>query len=196
MKARLRPRCAIAAGSLTLVVMGALVVAGSLADPALAETGDSPRRDPPRRDQFGLVPEEPRDEDLSLPDPVLDRTWSGPKPGEVRRAPGSDEPQGDADRPSIDGQPAPRAGRRAKDGDGTRPPKAAVIGPDGRRDPGSPAPEIDPDLPDVLDRDAPDLSGLDPGDEARPSPRDRGGEFPADDAGDPGDFEDSGDAGE
>jgi hypothetical protein len=131
-----------------LVVLASPVVMGPLAAPAPADAADAARHDPPRRDEFGLVPEEPRDEDLSLPDPVLDRTWSGPKPGEVRPAPGSDEPQGDAD------------------------------------------------LPDVLDRDAPDLSELELGDEARPSTPRRGGDDPADDAGDPGDLEDSGEAGE
>lgn len=178
----LRPACVLA------------VLLAAVATTALAET-----KDPPRRDEFGLVPEDAHDKDLMLPDPVLDRTWPGPKPGEGRAVQGTDEPEGDADRPSIDGEPAPRLPRRRKETaeDPVPPPrpKPRVIGPDGHRDPGSPAPEIDADLPDVLDRDAPDLSDLER-EEARPSVFERGGNPNDEPAGEPGDIQDSGPAGE
>lgn len=166
----------------------ALAVALLLAAAAPDSAAD-PRGDPPRRDEFGLVPEEPRDRDLALPDPVLDRTWPGPKPGAAGPAVEPDEPEGDERRPSMDGDAAPLLPKRPGDAPAAAKPAprpaAPRVGPDGRRDPGSPAPELDPALPDVLERDAPDLSDLEK-DEARPSPLDRGGDPYADDAGDPG----------
>jgi hypothetical protein len=132
-------------------------------------------RDPPRRDEFGLVPEEPRDEDLKLPDPVLDRTWAGPKPGEEAAAKAAGEPEGEAD---------PEA-PEAPDAD---PPEAS--------DPGKPPDRARPRAPDAgphdLDRPAsePDFDSL------RPEPRRQSGDPLEDEAGDDGDLGDSGPAGE
>lgn len=173
----------------TLTLTLALAIAAS---PALAEY-----RDPPKRDEFGVIPEDARDKDLVLPDPVLDRTWSGPKPGEGPRAV-EQEPEQDDDRVPAPGEgtaPPPRKkapeAREAGDGAALPAPMPPPIGPDGRRDPGSPAPELDPSLPDVLGRDAPDLSDLER-DEARPSTFDRGG----DPAAEPSGLDDAGGAGE
>ena len=200
-----RRRSAVAFAS--VVVLAALTVSLS------AQAGNGVTG---KRDEFGVVPEEPHDKDLMIPDPVLDRTWAGPKPGEghrsVEKEPEEDdesvpEPEQDdeAARPSKDEGDSRAGQRRGAEPRGAEPkdpyevrsaqrPPAAMIGPDGHRDPGGPAPEIDPSLPDVLGKDAPDLSDLER-DEARPSTYDRGGGT-SHDAGDAGDAGDSGGAGE
>lgn len=163
-------RLVAAAGSLALAAMLAAGRAG-------AGEGDAGTAKAPRRhDEFGLVPEEPRDEELVLPDPVLDRTWRGPKPGEgpaTREPIAPDEKEHD---PFEDlDAPKPGAKGSAAQGNGgtggaAAPRSGSLVGPDGHRDPGTPPPEIDPDLPDVLTRDAPDLDDMDR-DEARPRSR-------------------------
>ena len=172
-----RLRLATAAGSLALVAMLAAGRACAGEGDAGAGEREAPAAKAPRRhDQFGLVPEEPRDEELVLPDPVLDRTWQGPKPGEgaaTREPIAPDEKEHDP----FEDLDAPKPGAK---GDGAKgnagaggaaaPRTRGLVGPDGHRDPGTPPPEIDPDLPDVLTRDAPDLDEMDK-DEARPRSR-------------------------
>jgi len=141
-------------------------------------------KEQPRRDEFGLVPEDAADKELILPDPVLDRTWPLTKPGDPRRVPekiapeeGSDDPFEDKSAPPPPPpRPAPRPDPDAKPDDDEKPtsqPAPPPVAPDGRRDAGSPVPEHDPDVPDLLERDP--LS--DPTDieeeEGQPSPLDQ-----------------------
>lgn len=168
---------------MTIAAAGLVLLVGSA--PATAGNGVTAKRD-----EFGIVPEEAHDKDLLLPDPVLDRTWPGPKPGEGHRVAETGPEEDDERVPEPEEEPAAPSKRQTqpKDAYDTRsPPRPpiAIVGPDGRRDPGTPAPEIDPALPDVLGKDAPDLSDLER-DEARPSTYDRGG-GPSEDYGDAGD---------
>lgn len=145
---------------------------------------------PAGRDEFGVVPEEPHDKDLALPDPVLDRTWPGPKPGEGRRAVETGRREDEERVPEPEQEAPAKPSGMAPDAYDVRAaprPPAALIGPDGRRDPGSPAPELDPALPDVLGKDAPDLSDLER-EEAAPSPYAKGGDPAGDEGGDGGDL--------
>ena len=134
-------------------------------------------QDPPRRDEFGLVPEDATDKDLSLPDPVLDRTWPGLRPGEGAAPPPAVAPDEDETDPFEDETAPPPAKKmpradEAEEEPAPRRPAPPLIGPDGRRDGGSPMAQPDPDLPDVLERDVPEPSEIEK-EESRPSPLDR-----------------------
>lgn len=114
--------------------------------------------DPNARDEFGLKPDDGTDKDLSLPDPMLDRNWPGPKPGEGTHHPAVEpdedetDPFQDRDAPpppvkkDLPGSEAPGARPAAK----PRP----LVGPDGKLDAGSPQGEPDPIPPDI---DEPDI---------------------------------------
>jgi hypothetical protein len=84
--------------------------------------------DPDRHDEFGLKPDDGSDKELSLPDPVLDRNWPAPKPGDdthpPRVAPDEDEidpfKDDDAPPPPVKGLPPlpeepPKGAERASD---------------------------------------------------------------------------------
>jgi hypothetical protein len=133
--------------------------------------------DPPRRDEFGLIPDDATDKDLTLPDPVLDRTWPGPAPGDADAHPSHVEPDEDKTDPFHDKDapaPPPRGGDADRGGDEKAPSRAPAPlgGPDGKRDIGSPVPEPDPDLPDVLERNDTGSSDMEKED-SEPSPLDQ-----------------------
>lgn len=137
-------------------------------DAAKADSGDAAKKEPPKRDEFGLVPDDAEDKDLILPDPVLDRTWPGPKPGEggappERIAPDEkDDDDFDEDKlPPVEAEPpAPKPDAKDKAGEPPRRPDAPLVGPDGKRDEGSPKVEPDPEQKDPLERDEFDKSDL------------------------------------
>jgi len=137
-------------------------------------TPDQPSTDEPRRDEFGVVPEAPGDPDLSLPDPVLDRTWPAPKPGDHRRAPEKIDPDEDKDDPFLDedAPPPPRAAQPGLAPDFQPPaarPTPPIAGSDGKAEADTPVPEPNRELPDVL---TPDLPENQQEEERQPSPLD------------------------
>jgi hypothetical protein len=155
----------------------ALVLAAVLAAGAARADDDAPAKAPPKRDEFGLVPDDAEDHDLVLPDPVLDRTWPGPKPGEGGKppekiAPGEkDDDDFEEDKlPPVEGPapaPKPQDGDKAEEPE--RRPDQPLVGPDGRRDAGSPAVEPDPEQKDPLERDEFEKSDIEQED-AEPDP--------------------------
>lgn len=163
-----------------------------------ASAQSSDRNAPPRRDEFGRIPEDASDKDLVLPDRVLDRNWPGMEPGRSRVAPpavASDEEQIDPFREKEDlPQPTPgelqrRAEERAEEAGTpkTPPPARPPVGPDGRYDMGSPIAEVDPAFPDMLEMDKEELSEIEI-EENFPSPLDvDDGAFDME-AGDPGEW--------
>jgi hypothetical protein len=172
-------------------VLLVMFCAGSVASTAVAQDR-RPLSERPR-DEFGLVPEDRTgrrgDDDLFLPDPRLDPDAMLPEPGEGGRRPEAIAPDEDEtdpfrveepppSRPIIPpvppvppGTPKPPAGVAPPAAPAPRP-VPPLVGPDGRRDAGSPAPEADPAVPDALGRDIPEPSELEE-DEMRPSPYDK-----------------------
>lgn len=69
---------------LSIAVAAALVWLGLPAGPlSIASAQPTPEeQDRPRLDEFGTIPEDAVDKDLSLPDPRLDGRWPGPLPGD------------------------------------------------------------------------------------------------------------------
>lgn len=170
----MNPRRLAAAG---LIVVGVALF-------AQGATAEMDTKEQPRRDEFGLVPEDAADKELILPDPVLDRTWPMPKPGDPRNVPEKIAPDEDVDDPFHDKdappppppRPEPRPDPDAKPDADDKPasqPAPPPMAPDGKRDIGNPVPAPDPDVPDILERDP--LS--DPTDiekeEGQPSPLDQ-----------------------
>ncbi|HEY2774549.1 MAG TPA: hypothetical protein VGK20_10940 [Candidatus Binatia bacterium] len=85
--------------TLTLVGICSLVAATALA----ASAGSPPTPESPSvaalpHDQYGVIPGGAVDSDLVLPDPVLDRNWDPPKPGE----PGSEPAKLTKDEDELD----------------------------------------------------------------------------------------------
>lgn len=156
-----------------------------------ADAESKSAQDPPRRDEFGILPEDATDKDLLLPDPILDRNWPGPRPGQGEAHPGyiaPDEGQLDPFQEEAPPPPAPAA----PDTDGeqerapSRPPRP-LVGPDGKLDSGSPFPEADPDERDFLELDEQERNEMEE-EEARPSPLEHDDSEFNDEMGDPGDW--------
>ena len=177
------------------LAIAALLLALPAASPAIAAD------DHDDHDELGLKPEDGSDKDLALPDPVLDRSWPGPKPGEQGKK-GAEKiaPDEDADDPFRQNErreeeevapplpPFPKPQYVPPPVESApRPPARPPVGPDGRYDAGSPMPEVDPEAPDVLGRDEPEPSELER-EEREPSPLDRDDEEFHDEADDPGDW--------
>ncbi len=129
------------------------------------------------RDEFGLKPDAPHDDELVLPDPVLDRSWPMPEPGEgappAAVAPDEDEvdPFAEEDR-----RPAPppedEHGEDVDEEEAPAPPAAA--------------PDPDPYFAPVLEPEVDEPAGLREEDE--PSPLDLDDQRFRDEAGDDGDW--------
>lgn len=129
-----------------------------------------------QRDEYGVIPDPPRDNDLSLPDPVLDRNWPSRRPGERGHGPEPlvpDEHKEDPfyeeaeELPPREVAPPPGAVVPPDSVPGAngavpsrRPLPPIPAGPDGRLDDGTPVPEPAPGLPDVLTPDVPALSDM------------------------------------
>lgn len=147
----------------------------------------------PRRDEFGLVPEDSTDRDLSLPDRVLDRGWPGTPPG----AAGVPVPKVAPDEAEIDPfndyEPAPMPSpqpQEEEDGEEAEQPTRPYrppVGPDGHQDPGTPVTEPEPSYADVLEYDDHEPSEIEM-EENLPSPLDYDDEQFNDEAGDPAEW--------
>ena len=181
-------RIALVAVALDLALALALVLALRLPAGAAVPTSD----DAARHDEFGLIPDDGADKDLYLPDPVLDRTWPGPKPGEDGKNPEKIAPDEDKDDPFLDDDaPAPpppskTAPRPYRDEKLETPPRPAPppVGPDGKRDAEDPASGAAPEPPEILEHDVSEPSEIEK-DESRPSPLDKDDEQYDDESGDP-----------
>lgn len=159
-----KPRATAASFAVALLLAAVAPLAFAL--PAMAQD--------PEYDEFGRIPAgEPGDKDLSLPDPVLDRTWPDLTPGQPEPLVPEDdegdlfESPGEPTRPTKpeprdQAPPEPRAPR----------PERPLIGPDGKLDAGSPLVEPAPHVPEVLERDVPEPSEMEE-EENRPSPLDQ-----------------------
>jgi hypothetical protein len=143
--------------------------------------------DPARRDEFGLKPDDGRDKELLLPDPVLDRSWPAPAPGDEPPAFAPDEDEIDPFRdetpppPPVERPPAPSEVHKPN-----LPPRP-LVGPDGKFDAGSPSAEPDPVPSDVFEPELDEPSEIDREDNA-PSPLDRGDTDFHNETGDPGEW--------
>lgn len=165
------------------LLAGVLVVALASCAFAVSEAG----QEPPRRDEFGVIPEDAVDKDLTLPDPILDRTWPGPRPGDSAIPPKHIAPDEDEIDPFVDDvAPAPDAAPAAE-GRVPAPPARPLVGPDGRQDPGTPLPEADPHSAQIIEPELIEPSEIDEEDN-RPSPLDRDDADYEREADDPGDW--------
>jgi hypothetical protein len=177
-------------GTVAVAIVAAALFAGADIVAAMAESKAAV--EPPRRDEFGLVPKDASDKDLALPDPHLDRNWPGPAPGQGDRRPvriASDEDDVDPFRPeeAAPSEPAePEAEGEPGEGAPARPPRP-LIGTDGKLDAGSPTPEPEPGEADFLELDEPERNAMEQ-EESRPSPLDRDDSEFNDEMGDPGDW--------
>jgi hypothetical protein len=138
------------------VPLGGATLAASL---LFLSVSSATAEEAPRYDEFGRVPADATDPDLTLPDPVLDRTWKGPTPGDPASAPkalpGDDAPDPFAEEePSRPAKPPPRV-EKAYD---VPPPRPSAM-PDGRPDPGD-VPYTDTEEYDSPLGEAPDPSPL------------------------------------
>lgn len=142
------------------VPFGRATLAASLAGTFLALwVSNSGAEEAPRYDEFGRVPADATDPDLLLPDPVLDRTWKGPTPGDPASAP-KPLPGGDAPDPLAEEEPARpvKPPPRVEKADVVPPPRPSAM-PDGRPDPGD-VPFTDTEEYDSPLGEAPDPSPL------------------------------------
>jgi hypothetical protein len=165
------------------VAAAALLLAASV---ALAGTCVA-QEDPTRRDEFGLKPYDGSDKDLSLPDPVLDRGWPAPQPGDEPPGVAADEDEID---PFKDETAPPRPVDRPPVPSQVEQPKLAprpLVGPDGKLDFGSPSPEPDAIPGVILEPEIDEPSDVDDEDNA-PSPLDRGDAEFHKEANDPGEW--------
>jgi hypothetical protein len=176
----------------------ALLVGTLVAGSGLAASAASSVADPaPRRDEFGVVPEDNKDKDLSLPDPVLDRTWPSPNPGAPDARPEHVAPDENQTDPFKDDEASPPLkpppyGTHTPPGqaDDEKPapkPQRLLVAPDGKYDVGSPSAEPEPDPPDALEPDVDDPSEIEK-DDARPSPLDKDDEDFDEESDDPGEW--------
>ncbi|MFN2378498.1 MAG: hypothetical protein ABR538_18355 [Candidatus Binatia bacterium] len=184
MKTRAFSRIACAATAAVVLLAWSAGVAGAESKSA---------QDPPRRDEFGVVPEDATDKDLLLPDPVLDRNWPGPRPGLGDADPGYIAPdEGELDPFRVEEAPPPLPAPAAPDAEGeqekvpTRPLRP-LIGPDGKIDSGSPVPEAEPGDLDFLELDEAERNEMEE-EESRPSPLEHDDSEFNDEMGDPGDW--------
>jgi hypothetical protein len=164
-----------------VLAAAAFLLAVSPCAPVAAE------EDPTRRDEFGLKPDDGSDKDLALPDPVLDRSWPVPGPGDHPPAVAPDEDEID---PFNDEDAPPPAVKRPPVPSGTDKPKLPprpLVGPDGRLDAGSPSPEPDPIPGEILEPEIDEPSEIDREDNA-PSPLDRGDTDFRNESNDPGEW--------
>lgn len=176
-------------------VLSAAVFAGADTVVAMAESKparSNPAEDPPRRDEFGLVPRQAADKDLALPDPHLDRNWPGAGPGQGGGRPvriASDEDDVDPFRPEAAPTPAPAAPEAGEEGEEKAParPPRPLIGTDGKLDAGSPTPEAEPGDPDFLELDEHERNEMEE-EESRPSPLEHNDSEFNDEMGDPGEW--------
>jgi hypothetical protein len=151
------------------VLLSVLLLAASF---VITEVGGA-QEDPARRDEFGLKPDDGRDGELSLPDPVLDRSWPVPEPGDS--PPGIAPDEDEIDPFKDETAPPPPVKRPPVPSEVEKPalPPRPMIGPDGKLDTGSPSPETDPIHGDILEPEIDEPSEIDEEDRA-PSPLDRG----------------------
>ena len=144
--------------------------------------------DPNRHDEFGLKPDDGSDDELSLPDPVLDRNWPAPAPGEDSRPPAIAPDEDEIDPFKDEDAPPPPDERLAPAPTPIVPkPGQPLVGPDGKIDPGTPAAEPDPTPPDPIEPEIDEPSEIDKEDSA-PSPLDRGDAEFHKETNDPGDW--------
>lgn len=161
-----------------------------LALPLAAAAASTDTHDPPRRDEFGVIPEDGLDSDLSLPDPVLDRTWPMPTPGAPDLHPPKLAPDEEIIDPFADDEERSPAKPSALDGDeyedAERPRRkpSPLIGRDGRLDAGSPLPAADPAEAGILEPELREPSEIEQ-EENMPSPLDLGDEEFGSESGDP-----------
>lgn len=118
------------------------------------------------RDEFGLKPEAPHDDELVLPDPVLDRSWPMPEPGVGSSpppiAPDEDDVDPFAEETERPAEPSPDDEDEDEEGEfGFIPPPPVAR---------KPAPEPDPFAEAILEPEIDDPAGLEDYDE--PSPLD------------------------
>lgn len=170
------------------VLLLAVVVTAAFATSAFAvsEAG----QEPPRRDEFGLIPEDAVDKDLTLPDPVLDRTWPTPRPGDNAIPPkpiAPDEDEIDPFREEVAPAPVPKPAPAGEGQASPPPPPRPLVGPDGKRDTGTPIPEPDPYSAPILEPELNEPSEIDDEDN-RPSPLDQDDAEFDDETNDPGDW--------
>lgn len=150
-------------------VVSAVLAALLAADTALSE----------ERDEFGLKPDVPHDDQLALPDPVLDRSWRMPEPGEGTNPPSVAPDEDELDPFSEERRPAPpppsEDGGGIDDEDAPPPPPAPT-----------PVPSPDPFLEPLIEPEVDDPAGLEDHDE--PSPLDLDEQRFRDELGDDGDW--------
>jgi len=169
-------------------LLATLLLCGLMFVPAAFAVSNTDQ-DRPRRDEFGVIPEDAVDKDLSLPDPILDRNWPAPRPGDKVLPPAEIAPdEGDVDpfdediaptRPPTSPPPgAPSAPAR---------PNRPLVGPDGKYDAGTPVPEPDPAAPIEPEPEINEPSEVDEEDNA-PSPLDRDDQGFEQEMNDPGDW--------
>jgi len=168
-------------------VLVACAVLFACAVPAYAVS--SSEQDRPRRDEFGVIPEDAVDEDLTLPDPILDRTWPAPRPGDQVGPPkqiAPDEDEIDPFREEVVPVPVPKTAP-PREAIAPPPPPRPLVGPDGKRDPGTPVPELEPYPAPILEPEINEPSEIDEEDN-RPSPLDRDDAEFDQETNDPGDW--------
>lgn len=175
----------------SIVLPLAMIACIALAPRVMAASSDA--ADPPRRDEFGVVPEDPEDSELSLPDPVLDRNWPMPVPG----APGAKPQRIAPDEAEIDPfaeenvrphrpEPEPEDGGIEE---GLTPPRkpAPALAPDGKPDGGIPVPAAAPAEPDILEPEIREETELEQ-EENGPSPLEKDDQEFDRESGDPGEW--------
>ncbi len=134
------------------------------------------------RDEFGVKPDDGSDHELSLPDPVLDRKWVGPKPGEKVVVPKVEDDEDKLD--PFREEHAPKQPAAAPADPLRMPPAPAAGGGEAKHEAGSPAAAHDPD--DAFQPEEDEPSDVEP-EEDEPSPLDKSDHDYDKEAADPGD---------
>lgn len=133
------------------------------------------------RDEFGLRPDVPHDDQLMLPDPVLDRSWPMPEPGEGTAPPAVAPDEDEIDPFSEQERPAPPPPDEEEELD---------EGYDGRYvaplPAPTPVPEPDPFADALVEPEVDEPAGL--ADEDEPSPLDLDEQRYREEASDDGDW--------
>jgi hypothetical protein len=161
----------------------ALLLVGSM--PGACAFAQTSAGDEPEQDEFGVVPKEDTDKDLSLPDPVLDRTWPSPRPGSPNARPSKIAPDEDETDPFA-GDPAVRPDEPSthESKDDPVPPRPAfpLTGPDGKLEKHPSSSE----RADVLEPDPREPAEID--EEENPSPLEKGDKEYGQESDDPGEW--------
>lgn len=164
---RLSGLLAAAALSASAATVHAQSTAGDDVDPLDDRPVEAPRRnatDGAHYDQFGRVPEGAKDDDLALPDPVLDRSWNPPPPGDRSAKPeqiAPDEQKLDPLAQEAEAEKKAADMERAAPGTPKPDPSAANPAPvPPSKDPNALPPLHDDDIRDLLDEDDDEPSPL------------------------------------